>query len=128
MASAKDLISLGLQGIIAERVGWTVMPLTSSTTAQGTGTGVIKGRGNRIVKATAHASDGSFTLPADAGEGDEIIVVNVNNTQTAVFPPSGHTVNGDSQNAAITLAANSSGRFIYLGSSLWLGREAAAPA
>lgn len=126
MASARDLATL-LPAAVAEKVGWTIMALTSSTTAQGTGTGVIKGRGNRIVKATTHASDGSFTLPSDAGEGDEVIVLNVNNTQTSVFPPSGHTVYGDSQNAAITLAGNASGWFVYLGGSLWLGRESAAP-
>lgn len=129
MASARDLVTLGMPGILAERCGWSVMSLTSTGTTQGSSGGVIKGKGNRIVKATPHAGDGAFTLPSDAGEGDEVIVVNMHASNSAdIFPPTGHSIHKLSANGGTAVATGASISCIYLGSSLWLGRMVATPA
>jgi hypothetical protein len=125
MASQKNLALL-LPAQVASMVGWEVQSLTSTGTTQGSTGGVIKGKGNRIVKGTSHAANGAFTLPADAAEGDEIIVVGSGNTFD-VFPPSGHNFIGLADNAQANSADNGSISCIYLGSTIWLARIVAVP-
>jgi hypothetical protein len=124
MASARDLALL-LPAPVAEKVGWSSTTLTTTSTAQGGAT--VKGRGQRIVKVTAHAGDGSVTLPADAAEHDEIIIVNVSASNSAdVFPPSGHNFQGLNDNVGVAVAASATLHCIYLGSTLWMSRLGAA--
>ncbi len=120
MASAKDLSTL-LPSPVAEKVGWTKQTLTTTNTAQGGAT--VKGRGNRIVHVTAHAGDGSATLPADAAEGDEIIFLNVSAANSAdIFPPSTHNFQALNANIGVAVAAGASLHCIYQGSKVWMGR------
>ncbi len=124
MASAKDLATL-LPATVAEKVGWTLQDLTSVGTAQGGTT--VKGRGNRIVRANSHAANGSFTLPADAAEADEIILVGTSANTFDVFPPVGHNFVGLSDNAQVNCTANYSVSCIYLGATIWLARLVTVP-
>lgn len=129
MASARDLVTMGLQGILAERIGWNNMSLTSTGTTQGSTGGIIKGRGNRIVKATPHAGDGAFTLPADAAENDEIVLLNMHASNSMdVFPPSTHNFHKLNADVGTAVATGASISCIYLGSKVWLARMVATPA
>lgn len=128
MASAKDLATL-LPAPVAEKVGWSTQSLTSTGTTQGSTGGLIKGRGNRVIKATPHAGDGAFTLPSDAAENDEIIIVNMHASNSAdIFPPSGHSIHKLAADGGTPVATGQSIHCMYLGSSLWLGRLIATPA
>lgn len=128
MASQKSL-ALHFPSMLASQLGWEIQSLTSTGTTQGSTGGVIKGRGNRIVKATPHAGDGAFTLPADAAEGDEIIIVNMHASNSAdIFPPTGHSIHKLTANGGTAVATGASISLVYLGSSLWLGQLSATPA
>lgn len=123
MASARDLALL-LPATVAEKVGWSIQAITTTSTAQNGAT--VKGRGNRIVRVTAHAGDGSVTLPADAAEADEIIISNISAANSCdVFPPTGHNFQLVAADAGVAVAAGASLHCIYVGSSVWVGRLAA---
>lgn len=128
MAITNNLLALGMPAELAKRVGFEIVSVTTAGTTQGSSGGALAGPGNKIVKATPHAGDGAVTLPADAGLGDEIIVVNMHASNNCdVFPPSGHSIHKLSANGGTPVATAQSFHAIYLGSSLWLGRLVATP-
>ncbi len=116
MASTNSLMGLGTPAEVAKRTGWLPVAVTTSGTTQGSGTGVLRGKGNQLVTATVHASTGAITLPADAEIGDEILIVNASANPGAIFPQSGGNINGETTDSGtVTLAAAGSA-----GSSAWL--------
>lgn len=116
MATANNLINLGNPPETARRTGWNPVAVTTSGTTQGSGTGVLRGKGNQLVTATIHTGTGAITLPSDAEIGDEILIVNATATAGAIFPQSGGNINGETTDSGtVTLAAAGSA-----GSSAWL--------
>lgn len=128
MATADGLIGVGVAPETAIRTGWTVLSVTTSGTTQGSGTGVLKGAGNKIVLATPHAGDGAITLPSGAQIGDEFWIYNAHaSNDLSVFPPSGGTILNISQNAAVLVEDNQSVRIVKVTATTWLSRLALEP-
>ncbi len=129
MAQAKDLITLGAPAELAKRMGWDVVSVAPSLTVQNTPLGLLKGPGNKLVMSTPGAGDGAVTLPAEAGIGDEIIIVNMHASNNCdVFPPTGGNFVKLTANQGTPVATGQSFSAIRLTSTQWLGRVVATPA
>jgi hypothetical protein len=101
---------------------------TAGTTQNSTG-GVLRGAGNKVVRATFHAATGAITLPADAGIADEVLVANVTANAGRVFPQTGGNINGLTTDLQVTVAAQgsaaSSWRFVKINATRWSGMASA---
>jgi hypothetical protein len=129
MATTTGLMGLGVPAEQALRTGIEIVPVTTSSTAQGAGTGVLTGKGNKLVLATAHAGDGAVTLPAQADLGDEVEIHNVSAANSAdVYPAAGQTINQLTNVQGVAVAAGASLRCTKVSAINWRARPAAAVA
>lgn len=128
MATANSLINLGNPPETAKRIGFQPVSVTTSGTTQGSGTGVLRGPGNKIVNVTSHAAGGAVTLPSDAEVGDEIIVHNLGAANTCVvFPPTGGSINAQGANNGTAAFAQNLGRsFVKTTATAWVSMLAVA--
>lgn len=128
MATADALIGLGMPAESAMRLGWQPVALTTSGAVQGAGA-VVKGIGNKLVTLTVTSASDAVTLPDEAEIADECIIVNAGANAGVIYPPSGETINGNSANAAMTLAASGSAGsgwwFMRISSTAWISRSMA---
>lgn len=128
MATAAALINLGTPAEVAKRIGWQTAALTTSGAVQGAGA-VMKGTGNQLCTLTVTSASDAVTLPNEAEIGDEVIIVNPGANAGVIYPPSGETINGNSANASMTLAAAGSAGsnwwFVRVGVTSWIGRSGA---
>lgn len=128
MATADALIGLGTPAELAIRMGWQPVALTTTGAVQAAGA-VVKGIGNKLVTLTVASASDAVTLSAEAEISDECIVVNPTANAAVIYPPVGHTINGNSANASMTLAAagsaGSNWRFMKVGATSWIGRSGA---
>lgn len=128
MATTDALMGLGTPAEVAIRIGWQPVALATSGAVQGAGA-VIKGTGNKLVTLTVTSASDAVTLPNEAEVADEVIVVNATSNAGVIYPPSGETINGNSADAQVTLAASgsagSSWRFMRISATAWIGRSGA---
>jgi len=123
MATADNLIGLGVPPEVAKRIGF--VPVAIATTASTQGTGALRGPGKKLVSATFTTAADAVTLSSDAEIGDEIVIANVSANAGVIFPPTGGNINGESANASTAIAAQgttgNAWRFIKLNATRWLG-------
>lgn len=129
MATANNLIGVGVPAEQAKRTGYQNRTLTTTATSTA-GSGALAGPGDQLVAATVHAANGSITLPTNAELGDEIIVTNLSANAGLIYPGSGQTINGNTATSgtatlAATGAAGSSWRFVKISATGWAGWSAA---
>lgn len=123
MATAKTLMALGMPADVAIRIGYQETTVATSTATQGTGGGLLRGPGNRIVTATFTTAADSITLPTASEIGDEILISNVSANAGVVFPPTGGNINGETANENVAMAAQGGAgsiqRFLKVSSTRW---------
>jgi hypothetical protein len=129
MATANALVDLGNPAETAKRVGYVPVDVTTTATSTA-GSGQLRGPGNKIVRGTIHAANGSITLPTDAEVGDEVIVANVSANAGLIYPGSGQNINGNTATSGTaTLAAQGSAGahwwFVKINATRWAGWAAA---
>ncbi len=106
MATANTLIALGIPPEAAKRLGYQLISVTLTANTQNSAGGLLRGPGNKIVRVTPGTNGFAVTLPSDAEIGDEIILDNITANTAVCFPETGGTINGNSTNATIALAAD----------------------
>lgn len=110
MSTTADLMGLGMPPGLADRLGITPASLAGNGTAQ---TGATKVSGAALNLVTPSGGNTAFVLSANYSTGRPIYIFNVSATTAAlIFPPSAGTINGNSANASVSLAANKGGIFI----------------
>lgn len=97
--------------------------IASTGTSAATGTAITSGV-NMVITGTTSTAD-SVTLPTSWAAGDQIVVMNVVGRAGAtgaivkVWPPTGHSINTEAADAAISLADGESAIFIKGDGAYW---------
>lgn len=111
MALAKELVAGGLFANTAAAVtGSVATGITAGATQTQAGATPLTASSN-VVGTVGTTNDGVI-LPAGA-VGDDVFVRNSGANTVKVYPPVGGSINGGTANAAVTLAAGASTRFLY---------------
>jgi hypothetical protein len=122
MATANNLIGVGVPPEVAKRTGFVQVAI--ATTAATQGTGALRGPGNKLVSATFTTAADAVTLPSDAEIGDEIVISNITANAGVIFPPSGGNINGETTDEPVAMAAQGSAgsvqRFMKLNATRWV--------
>lgn len=105
-------------------VGYLKRSLTTGITAAGTvqGDATALSADNDVHYVGTVASGTGVLLP-NAGAQGEITVINDGANALKVYPPSGHTIQGSSINAAKTLPAGRARTFIQITSTYWITKS-----
>lgn len=115
MTRKADLVRSGMHATTADAVVGSVA--TGLTAAGSAHTDALALAADINVVGTTAASTG-VKLMTKLSLGDEVVVVNLGANALAVYPPTGGTINGGSANAALSVAAGKTGRFICTASPL----------
>lgn len=111
MALSKELVAAGLFANAAQAVSGSVATgITAGTTQTQAGATPLTAA-NNVIGTVGTENDGVI-LPA-AAVGDVVFVRNGGANTAKIYPPVGGALNGGSANAAVTLAAGASTRFVY---------------
>lgn len=121
MATPEALVGLGVAPEVAKKDGYQLVTVTTDNSTQNSAGGLLRGNGNKWVRATVGGANGAVTLPADADVGDIIVVVNVTGTAGRVFPPTGGAINQLATNTQTVLAANAQILFMRITGTVWNG-------
>jgi hypothetical protein len=108
MTTTEAAMALGLPDELAKRLAYEPVAVTTTSSAQSSAGGLLRGIGNKIVAVTFASASQAVTLPAEAEVGDEIIINNVSANAGVLFPSTGGSVNGESANASMAVAAQGS--------------------
>lgn len=116
MAATQNLIGVGMPAAQAIRVGFTVSAKTGVGTAQ---TGATPITGNLTVTTTSSGQT-AFLLPKAMNGSGPLIITNPNSDAALIFPQTGETIDGGSQNASVSIAQNKTRAFMKTGSTTWI--------
>ena len=116
MALSGDLIGLGMPPKLAGQIGNLPSAKTGSGTAQ---TGATAITTNFTVLTTSGGST-AFVLPTVPAGSGAYIVSNASATTALVYPPSGGTIQGGSQDAAFSVAQNKVAMFFKTSATAWV--------
>lgn len=96
--------------------GLTALAGGASTTT------IVCDEGINVVDTVATAGD-SVILPASIGQYGEIVVANVTAAALDIFPNSGATINGNTADANVGIAAHATAVFTQIGTDglTWIG-------
>lgn len=93
----------------------TTAPLTSTANGTATNATALTGGVNLV---SAAASLDSFTLPTSLPLGAILVVANTSAVAAKVFPVTAtQQINGGTAGASVTVAANKSAQFMYVGNN-----------
>lgn len=101
MATAEGLMGLGEPAELAKRTGTEILSVTTGASPT-----LLRGAGNKTVLVTVAIAAQDLLLPADAGLGDVVEVINVSNNSLDLLPHSGGSINNGAPDAALALAGN----------------------
>lgn len=118
MATATDLMGVGVPAEVAKRTGVEILAVTASGTTQSSGP-QLKGPGNLHVNVTAPSgSDDAVTLAGPFDLGDEVTVTSTT-TAVDVFPQEGGQINNNTVDAHATVSLNNSRTFRKVSATHW---------
>lgn len=110
------LMSSGMSSGLVQALGDDVL---DSQTATGTNQATAFETSTAIVRFTTVAS-GTGCLLDNGARGDSQFIINDGANTLSVYPPTGHTINGQSSNVAFTIAAGSWATFDRITDARWV--------
>jgi len=93
MALVGNLIQLGMQAELAQRVGFTVASIAAAGSSASDATAI--GKAATLVLVTPSGGSQGVKLPSDAELGVPYVVANVSSTAALIYPPTSGQINGD---------------------------------
>lgn len=114
----KNIMGCGVPALQAQAIGGFA---TDGLTAAGSNQGTALAIGSDVNVITTTASSTGVILPANPAPGDEIIVANLGANALSVYPASGGAIQNGATNAAFSVGAAKTAKFIARpGSSSWI--------
>lgn len=125
MALVGNLIQLGMQGELAQRVGFTTASVTSAGSSASDAT-VLGKAATLVLVDTGGASEG-VKLPSDAELGVAYVLGNISGTAALIYPPTSGQINGDTASSGtVPLTARGTTICIRVDNVNWLAIGGAA--
>lgn len=93
MATAKDLVQLGLEPQVAQRLGYTVASIAAAGSSATDAT--VIGKAATVALVTPSGGSQGVKLPSDAELMQPYIIANVSSTAALIYPPTDGQINGD---------------------------------
>ena len=118
MATAQDLVGLGIPPAPARYLSNTPQAATTAGTA--TGTATVLDKDASFVNVTTASSQDGIRFNDATPLGKMIIVFNLASTTANVYPTSGGAINGGSTDAAVTIAQNKVRVFVRYSTNVWV--------
>lgn len=118
MATASDLVGLGIPPLPALYLSNTPQAVTAAGTATGTATVLTKDAS--FVNVTTAGSQDGIRFASDTPLGKMIVVFNLASTTANVYPSTGGAINGGSTDAAVTIAQNKVRVFMRYSTNVWI--------
>lgn len=118
MATAQDLVGLGVPPSQATYLAFTPQAVTAAGTATGTATALDKDVS--FLNVTTAGSQDGIRFHANTPLGKPIVVFNLAATTANVYPSTGGAINGGSTDAAVTIAQNKVRVFMRYSTNVWV--------
>lgn len=93
MALVNNLIQLGMQAELAQRLGFTVASIAAAGSSATDATAI--GKAATLVLVTPSGGSQGVKLPSDAELGVAYVIANVSSTAALIYPPTSGQINGD---------------------------------
>lgn len=125
MALAANLVQLGLEPQVAQRLGYVVASVAAAG-SDSTDATVLGKAGNLVLVTPSGASQG-VKLPSDAELGVPYVIANVSSTAALIYPPTSGQINGDTATTGtVPLTARGTTMCIRTGVNAWVAIGGAA--
>lgn len=125
MALVNNLIQLGMQGELAQRVGFTVASVAAAGSSASDATAL--GKAATLVMVTPSGASQGVKLPSDAELGVPYVIGNVSSTAALIYPPTSGQINGDTASSGtVPLTARGTTICIRVDNVNWLAIGGAA--
>lgn len=120
MAIAKDLVQLGLEPQVAQRLGFVIGSAASAGSTASDATTL--GKDATLVSVTSTGASEGLKLPSDAELGQPYVLVNTSANALLVYPPTSGQINGDTASSGTSpLAARGTSIYIRTSVTAWAG-------
>lgn len=116
MARSEEMAGVGVQPEHAKIINGTQATVAATGSSQSDAALLTASD----VKVTGADGTKGVILPSDAQVGDTFFVCNVAGSGLNVYPPSGESIAGESDNAAKTVSANTGNWFKKFDNDEWL--------
>jgi hypothetical protein len=125
MALVGNLIQLGMQAELAQRVGFTVASIAAAGSDNTDATAI--GKAATLVLVTPSGGSQGVKLPSDAELGVPYVIANVSSTAALIYPPTSGQINGDTATSGtVPLTARGTTMCIRVDNINWVAIGGAA--